>query len=101
MAMAEDPVAGWCPVLEEENCVEGYTMDDAEGNVVYYDFCSPATAVPAAAASPSDEHGVPPPQEAEADEAGEHEVVPEMHMAHGSLEPLSHHTPEGGLGMVR
>jgi hypothetical protein len=43
MAMPEDPSVGWCPVLEEEHCVEGYTMDDADDNIVYYDFCSPQT----------------------------------------------------------
>merc|ERR1719352_1154873 len=86
MAMAEDPSAGWCPVLEEEHCVEGYTMYDAEGNLVYYDFCSPSNSPPS-----TDEH-----QETEA--VDENEVAAAMmgHVDHGSFDPLHHHTPQGG-----
>ena len=96
MALAEDPTAGWCPVLEEEHCVEGYTMSDAEGlasglaegGLVYYDFCSPSA-------------------DADVEEPGvslHAATAAPVQMGHSdgfSLEPLRHQTPEGGLGVVR
>jgi hypothetical protein len=91
MAMPEDPSAGWCPVLEEKHCVEGYTMDDSEGNVVYYDFCSPKSPP-----SLDEQH------ETEAADETEMAAPVELNVAdHGSFDPLHHHTPQGGLGMVR
>lgn len=96
MALAEDPTAGWCPVLEEEHCVEGYTMSDAEGlasglaegGLVYYDFCSPS------ANADVEEPGV-------SLHAATAAPVQMGHSDGFSLEPLRHQTPEGGLGVVR